>query len=81
TPIGMLRQLEYIGSVDVLSCFAGMVSDSRKLLSYSSRFTMFRRVLSNVLGDMVDRGQMPYEHAVAVAKRMAYQGPKEFFGF
>ena len=59
TPIGMKRQLEYIGSVDVFSVFAGMVSDSRKLLSYGSRFEMFRRVLSSVLGAMVEKGQMP----------------------
>ncbi len=79
TPIGMRRQLEYIGSVDVLSNFAGMVSDSRKLLSYGSRFEMFRRVLSDVLGDMVNRGQMPEEIALELAPRMAYAGTKEFW--
>ncbi|MBR2426635.1 MAG: glucuronate isomerase [Lentisphaeria bacterium] len=81
TPIGMERQLEYIGSVDVLSQFAGMVSDSRKLLSYASRFNMFRRVLSNTLGNMVDRGQMPLENAIEIGKIMSYSGPKNFFGF
>ncbi len=79
-PIGMKRQLEYIGAVDLLSCFAGMVSDSRKLLSYGSRFEMFRRVLSDVLGEMVERGQMPEEVAVQLAQKMCYTNPKEFFG-
>lgn len=79
-PIGMRRQLEYIGSVDLLSNFAGMVSDSRKLLSYGSRFEMFRRVLSDVLGEMVEIGQIPYAPAEELARRMAYTGPKEFFG-
>jgi glucuronate isomerase len=79
TPIGMKRQLEYIGSVDVFSVFAGMVSDSRKLLSYGSRFEMFRRVLSSVLGSMVEKGQMPETVAVSLAKIMAYDGPKGFF--
>lgn len=78
-PIGMRRQLEYIGSIDVLANFAGMVSDSRKLLSYGSRFEMFRRVLSDVIGDMVERGQMPEELAVDLAKRMSYTGPKAFW--
>ncbi|OGV36232.1 MAG: glucuronate isomerase [Lentisphaerae bacterium GWF2_45_14] len=78
-PIGMKRQLEYIGAVDLFSNFAGMVSDSRKLLSYGSRFEMFRRVLSDVIGEMVELGQMPYAPAEELAKKMAYYGPKEFF--
>jgi glucuronate isomerase len=79
-PIGMKRQLEYIGSVDLFSNFAGMVSDSRKLLSYGSRFEMFRRVLADVLGEMVDLGQMPYQVTEALAERMCYSGPKQLFG-
>ncbi len=79
TPVGMRRQLEYIGSVDLLRNFAGMVSDSRKLLSYGSRFEMFRRVLSDVLGDMVVRGQMPEEAAMELAACMAYSEPKFFW--
>ena len=80
TPIGMKRQLEYIGSVDLLSSFAGMVSDSRKLLSYGSRFEMFRRILSSVLGGMVEAGQLPEPVAVKLAKTMCYDGPLAFFG-
>ena len=67
-PIGMRRQLEYIGSVDVLYSFAGMVSDSRKLLSYGSRFEMFRRVLADVLGEMAE---MEQETALALGKSQA----------
>lgn len=78
-PIGMKRQLEYIGSVDLFSAFAGMVSDSRKLLSYASRFEMFRRVLSSVLGTMVEEGQIPEDIAMKLAKKMSYDGPKQFF--
>ena len=81
TPIGMRRQLEYIGAVDTLMNFAGMVSDSRKLLSYGSRFEMFRRVLSDVLGDMVGRGQMPEEIALNIARSIAYDGTKKFWNF
>lgn len=80
TPIGMKRQLEYICSVDLFANFAGMVSDSRKLLSYGSRFEMFRRVLCDVLGNMIERGQIPEAIAATLAERMCYSGPKEFFG-
>ena len=79
TPIGMKRQLEYIGSVDILSNFAGMVSDSRKLLSYGSRFEMFRRVLADVLGRMVESGQMPENVAARLAAKISYSSPKKFF--
>ena len=79
TPIGMRRQLEYICSVDLFANFAGMVSDSRKLLSYGSRFEMFRRILSDVLGRMVDLGQIPMNVAVPLAEKIAYSEPKKFF--
>jgi len=79
TPVGMRRQLGYIGSVDTFANFAGMVSDSRKLLSYGSRFEMFRRILCGVLGEHVERGQVPYEVMENLAVSMCYQGPKEFY--
>ncbi len=79
TPIGMKRQLEYIGSVDALSAYAGMVSDSRKLLSYASRFEMFRRVLADVIGQQVEYGQIPAEVAGELVERICYQGVKEFW--
>jgi glucuronate isomerase len=79
TPIGMKRQLEYIGSVDLFANFAGMVSDSRKLLSYGSRFEVFRRVLSDVLGEMVGKGQMPLCAAIELAEKMSYSEPKKFY--
>jgi len=75
----MRRQMEYLASIDLLSNYAGMVSDSRKLLSYGSRFEMFRRILADVVGTMVERGQMPADVAQALVKRIAYAGPKAFW--
>ncbi|OGV72096.1 MAG: hypothetical protein A3K18_21295 [Lentisphaerae bacterium RIFOXYA12_64_32] len=80
SPIGMKQQLEYVGSVDVLMNMAGMVSDSRKLLSYGSRFEMFRRVLSDVIGNMVQQGQMPPHLAERLVRHLAYDRPKQLFG-
>jgi glucuronate isomerase len=81
TPIGIKRQLEYITSIDLLMNFAGMVTDSRKLISYGSRTEMFRRVLSDVLGIMVEQGQIPENLAIRIAKYVCYKGPKHLFGF
>ncbi|NLF17694.1 MAG: glucuronate isomerase [Lentisphaerae bacterium] len=78
--IGMKRQLEYIGSVDALMNLAGMVSDSRKVMSYGSRHEMFRRTLADVVGAMVDRGQMPLRLAERLVTHLCYERPKTLFG-
>ncbi|MCF7853930.1 MAG: glucuronate isomerase [Candidatus Pacebacteria bacterium] len=80
SPIGMRRQLEYIGTVDLLANFAGMVSDSRKLLSYGSRNEMFRRTLCDTVGQLVERGQAPLPAAMDLVKQICYKRPKELFG-
>ncbi len=81
TPFGMKQHIEYLATVDLLMNFAGMVTDSRKILSYASRTEMFRRVLAWVLGDWVKRGQVPEDLATRLAKHVCYEGPKKFFGF
>ncbi len=81
SPHGMSQQLKYISTVDVLANFGGMVTDSRKLLSYGSRTEMFRRVLANEMGLLVKRGQVPKSAAIRVAKFICYEGPKTLFGF
>lgn len=79
SPFGMEMHLRYMATVDLLSSFAGMVTDSRKLVSFGSRTEMFRRVLCSVLGKMVDNGQMPCEEAKNLAKRACYDRPHELF--
>ncbi|KAF2959008.1 glucuronate isomerase [Thermotoga sp. Ku-13t] len=79
SPFGMRWHLEYIASVDLLSNFVGMVTDSRKLMSYGSRTEMFRRVLCDVVGTMVERGQIPLGEAIELCRELSYSRPKEFF--
>ncbi|NUB93778.1 glucuronate isomerase [Haloterrigena sp. SYSU A121-1] len=81
SPYGIEEQLQYTGSVDLLSNHAGMVSDSRKLISYGSRFEMFRRTLANVVGEMVDRERVPMAHAEHLVRHLAYDRPKSLYGF
>lgn len=81
SPVGMKRQLEYIGSVDLLANLAGMVSDSRKLVSYGSRNEMFRRTLCDVVGALVERGQIPLRVAEKLVVSLCYERPKTLFGF
>jgi glucuronate isomerase len=81
SPYGMEDQLEYVGSVDLLSNYGGMVSDSRKLISFGSRFEMFRRSLANTVGRMVMKGQIPHNVAEDLVEQVAYGRPKELWNF
>ncbi len=78
-PHHMREYLELVANVDLLSLFAGMVTDSRKLLSYESRTIVFRRVLADTLGQMVEEGRMLLPVARKLAERLAYRRPKELF--
>ncbi len=78
-PYHMREYLELIANVDLLSLFAGMVTDSRKILSYESRTIIFRRVLADTLGEMVERGRMPSSVALRLAEHLSYHRPKELF--
>ena len=79
SPTGMKQQLEYIASVGLLANHAGMVSDSRKLLSYASRHEMFRRCLADVLGTMVNTGRVPEPVATKLAIHLACERPREVY--
>ncbi len=79
SPFGMEQHLRYAATVDLLSNHAGMVTDSRKIVSYGSRTEMFRRVLCNVVGDMEQKGQMPLSAAGDLVRRLSYERPLELF--
>lgn len=78
-PFHIRDQLLQVASVDLLSNYAGMVTDSRKLFSFQSRTEVFRRVLADVLGEMVRAGRVPIEVAGEVGAAVAYHRPKELF--
>ncbi len=55
---GMERQLNALSNQGLLSRFVGMVTDSRSFMSYP-RHEYFRRVLCNLVGQDVERGELP----------------------
>jgi glucuronate isomerase len=75
----MASQLRYVATVDLLANHAGMVTDSRKLISFGSRTEMWRRAMCHVIGEMVERGQMPVEVAGDLAVGLAYEQPRKLF--
>lgn len=60
---GMVRQLNALSSLGLLSRFVGMLTDSRSLLSYP-RHEYFRRILCNLLGDDMEHGALPNDLAL-----------------
>ena len=79
SPSGIRRQLETAADIELLSLHPGMVSDSRKLLSFQSRFELFRRVLADFLGDMTEKKRISPDTAFAIARRVAYDNPGSFY--
>ncbi|MBD1556941.1 glucuronate isomerase [Vibrio sp. S9_S30] len=55
---GMQRQLQQLSQLGLLSQFIGMLTDSRSFLSYT-RHEYFRRILCNMIGQWVARGEAP----------------------
>jgi glucuronate isomerase len=55
---GMELQINALSSVGMLSRFIGMLTDSRSFMSLP-RHEYFRRILCNLIGCEVDRGELP----------------------
>lgn len=76
---GMDYHLEYIAAVDILAKQTGMVTDSRKILSYASRTEVYRRTLANLLGSKVQKQQLPISIAKEIAYDLSYKRPLNLF--
>ena len=79
---GMQKQLNALSSLGLLSCFVGMLTDSRSFLSYP-RHDYFRRILCNLLGTDIERGEIPpdFELVGSMVKDICYYNARQYFGF
>ncbi|MDR0136654.1 glucuronate isomerase [Metabacillus idriensis] len=77
---GMIRQMTDLASIGLLSNFVGMVTDSRSFLSYT-RHEYFRRILCNVIGGWVHKGEAPvdYELLGQMVQDICYNNAKNYF--
>jgi len=55
---GMIKQINTLSNMGLLSQFIGMITDSRSVLSYP-RHEYFRRILCNLFGDETENGKLP----------------------
>lgn len=60
---GMIKQMNALSNLGLLSRFIGMLTDSRSFLSYS-RHEYFRRILCNLIGEEVEKGYWPKDMKV-----------------
>ncbi len=79
---GMEKQINALSNLGLLSCFVGMLTDSRSFLSFP-RHEYFRRILCNLIGRDVDRGELPAdeEWLGKIISDISYYNAKEYFGF
>jgi len=55
---GMTKQINTLSNMGILSCFIGMLTDSRSFLSFP-RHEYFRRLLCNLFGNDIEKGLLP----------------------
>jgi glucuronate isomerase len=80
--LGIEHQLNALSNSGLLSRFVGMLTDSRSFLSYP-RHEYFRRILCNLLGKDVERGELPddLELLGSMVKDICYYNAERYFGF
>ncbi|MDW8330575.1 MAG: glucuronate isomerase [Cyclobacteriaceae bacterium] len=79
---GIERHLQALSNLSLLSCFIGMVTDSRSFLSFP-RHEYFRRILCNLIGRDVDNGELPADEKWLgkLVADICYHNAKLFFNF
>ncbi|MCQ2414053.1 MAG: glucuronate isomerase [Clostridia bacterium] len=77
---GMMRQMESLMQVGLISKFVGMLTDSRSFLSYT-RHEFFRRILCEKLGKLIENGEYPadIEFVGGIVKDVCYNNAASYF--
>ncbi len=79
---GMENQLNSLADQGLLMHFVGMLTDSRSLVSYP-RHDYFRRILCNLIGGWVDRGEVPDNKKILtrMVKNICHDNAVNYFRF
>ena len=79
---GMEKQLNTLSNMGLLSHFIGMLTDSRSFLSFP-RHEYFRRTLCNLIGQDVDRGELPadMDWLGHIVENICYYNAQRYFKF
>jgi glucuronate isomerase len=79
---GIEQQLNSLSNMGLLSRFVGMLTDSRSFLSYP-RHEYFRRVLCNLVGEDVEKGELPQDLKFLgkMVQDISYYNARNYFNF
>ena len=79
---GMVKQMNALSVLGLLSRFVGMLTDSRSFLSYP-RHEYFRRILCNLLGNDVEKGLLPDDRELLgqMVEDISYNNARRYFKF
>lgn len=79
---GMEAQMNVLSNMGLISCFIGMLTDSRSFLSFP-RHEYFRRILCNLFGKDVENGELPWDEKWLgkIIIDICYHNAKNYFDF
>ncbi|MNT94022.1 Uronate isomerase [compost metagenome] len=78
----MIKQMNALSNMGLLSRFVGMLTDSRSFLSFP-RHEYFRRLLCNLFGEEIEKGELPadMEWMGKIIKDICYRNAQQYFGW
>jgi glucuronate isomerase len=77
---GIVKQMNTLSNMGLLSRFVGMLTDSRSFLSYP-RHEYFRRILCNLFGEEIENGELPNDikWTGKIIRDICYYNAKNYF--
>jgi glucuronate isomerase len=79
---GMVKQMNALSNMGLLSRFVGMLTDSRSFLSFP-RHEYFRRLLCNLFGEEIEDGELPddIEWVGKIIQDICFNNAKNYFNW
>ena len=79
---GMIKQINALSNMGLLSKFVGMLTDSRSFMSYP-RHEYFRRILCNLFGEEMENGELPNDMAWTgkLVQDICFNNAKNYFNW
>ncbi len=79
---GMVKQINALSNMGLLSRFVGMLTDSRSFLSFP-RHEYFRRILCNLFGEEMEEGELPndMEWTGKIIQDICFNNAKNYFNW
>jgi glucuronate isomerase len=75
---GIYNYLNSITTMDILSNFAGFASNSSNIISIIPKNEIFKRALSQLIADYIDRGEISEIDGKYIINKICYNNPKCF---